>query len=548
MGELTPWLRLILRRKHRLTAGGLLMLATLLSGIGLLALSGWFITATALAGALLAAGYAMTLDVYVPGAGIRFFALTRTVSRYFERLYNHDTVLRLLADIRVMVFAAMARQPYRQQAKRKSADWLSRLTGDINALDNLYLQWLAPSAVVLLAFSLITLVLASVQWQLLYALLPLALIPPLLFVLFKICRKATADSQEGLSVLRSAALDTLSGQAELMAARHWQAHTDTLVTHSHELQELRSRVDRNISLGQSITTLLVQLSAFLVLVGGLSIWQSGGLSGPLVALFTLAVMALGEGLAMLPQAYGQLGATLVAAKRLNEDRPLATAATAITCNDSSLFRDQTLMAEGLSLRIEATPLLRPLSFRLAPGERLAVLGPSGSGKSTLADLVAGLLPDYEGTLNTLPGHALPSQPRWAASISYLPQQSWLFADTVRANLLLARSEADDEALWQVLHAVALDKVIRRLPQGLDSFIGEQGQYLSGGEGRRLALARALLRPASLLILDEPFTGVDESTRALVTERMAPYLESKTCLFLGHARSHLPNTDHQLSLG
>ena len=547
MPELLPWLRLILRRRSRLTVGALLMLATLLSGIGLLALSGWFITATALAGALLAAGYAMTLDVYVPGAGIRFFALTRTVSRYFERLYNHDTVLRLLTDIRVLVFAAMARQPYHLQARRKSADWLSRLTGDINALDNLYLQWLAPSAVALFAVSLIALVMALVQWQLLYALLPLTLIPLLLTWLFARCRHATAASQTGLSELRGTALDTLTGQSELMAAQCWQQQADSLLAQSDALQALRSRVERSISLGQSATGLLVQFSAFLVLLVGLASWQSGDLSGPLVALFTLAVMALGEALAMLPQAYGQLGATLIAAQRLNEDQPLTDIVMARSRESSDLFQQQTLIVEQLGYRMGPTTLLQATAFQLAPGERLAVLGPSGSGKSTFADLMAGLLPVADGTLQTQAGRHRPFDPAWRASTSYLPQQSWLFADTVRANLLIADSTADDEALWRVLHAVALDDAIRRLPQGLDSFVGEQGQYLSGGEGRRLALARALLRPASLLILDEPFTGVDEMNRAVISERIQPYLAGKSCLFLGHAATHLPATDKQLLL-
>ncbi|OLO10911.1 thiol reductant ABC exporter subunit CydC, partial [Chromohalobacter japonicus] len=135
---LGPWLRLMGERRARLMLGALLMLATLLFAIGLLTLSGWFITATALTGMTLAAGGAATIDVFTPGSGIRFFAVGRTAARYAERLYNHDTVLRLLADIRGRTFAGLSRLSGRELARYRAGEWLNRLTADIDALDNLY--------------------------------------------------------------------------------------------------------------------------------------------------------------------------------------------------------------------------------------------------------------------------------------------------------------------------------------------------------------------------------------------------------------------------
>ena len=145
--SLRPWLGVLSERRGRLLIGALLMLATLLSALGLLSLSGWFITATAIA-AISASGY---LDVFTPGSGIRFFAVSRTASRYLERLYNHDTILRLLADLRGRVFAGLVTLDARTLARARASQWLNRLTADIDTLDNLYLRLLAPPLVALVS-------------------------------------------------------------------------------------------------------------------------------------------------------------------------------------------------------------------------------------------------------------------------------------------------------------------------------------------------------------------------------------------------------------
>ncbi|MCP1363614.1 thiol reductant ABC exporter subunit CydC, partial [Halomonas sp. BBD45] len=137
-----PWMKVLGRRRRRLWLGGLLILLTVAAAIGLLALSGWFITATAVTGLMLAAGIQATLDIYRPGAGIRFFAVGRSVVRYVERVYNHETVLRLLADLRAGMFTVMTRLDERVVGQLRASEWLNRLTADIDALDSLYLRLL----------------------------------------------------------------------------------------------------------------------------------------------------------------------------------------------------------------------------------------------------------------------------------------------------------------------------------------------------------------------------------------------------------------------
>ena len=151
MHELRPYIAMLRPYRGRLLLGGALMLLTAASGIGLLALSGWFITATAVTGALLAAGAAARLDIYIPGGGIRTFAVTRTAARYFERIFNHDVVLRLLRDLRGHTFKRLAGLAPAALGALRSGELLNRLTTDIDRLDGLYLRGLAPPVVAALA-------------------------------------------------------------------------------------------------------------------------------------------------------------------------------------------------------------------------------------------------------------------------------------------------------------------------------------------------------------------------------------------------------------
>ena len=243
MRELVPWLRLILQRKGRLVIGGGLILLTVLSAIGLLGLSGWFLTASAVTGVLIAQGISATLNIYVPGGGIRFFAVTRTVARYVERVFNHDTVLRLLADLRVRLFATLARQLPHERVQARASDRLSRLVQDIDALDNLYLRLLAPLGVALMTSLVIAGLALLVSVQL--ALVLLGIFVALLFVitlgLARVNVNRTAQRVDALETIRGRVIETLEGQAELL---HQQAR-EPLRGLEHEVAR-KAVTDRDI--------------------------------------------------------------------------------------------------------------------------------------------------------------------------------------------------------------------------------------------------------------------------------------------------------------
>ena len=549
MNELRPWLRLLLERRGRLLIGGLLMAATLLAGVGLLSLSGWFITATAVTALAWAAGMAATLDVYVPGAGIRFFALARTVSRYLERLYNHDTVLRLLADLRVGMFRALSQLDGQTQSRYRASQWLNRLTRDIDTLDNLYLRLLAPPLVALLGAALVALLiglfLPLAGLAVFAVLVALALI--LTLGMARWGRPLSQRQVDAADALRVRAVEQTQGLAELQAWQVLPTHQQTLSAQAHQHASDRCRLETRAAAGQALAEGGIQGAMVLILILALGAYQQELVSGPIMAMMPLVVMALAEGFNSLPAAFIHWGASEAAARRLNEQRALSGRLPEPR-QPKPVQKNAPLTFENVSLSYGRHPLFNELNLTLAPGERLAIIGPSGAGKSTLAALAARLIDPDQGQIcwgDTPLTELDPEQ--WRAHTAVLTQDAHLFNDTLAANLRIANPDATDEQLWQVLEQVALAERVRGFSQGLHTQIGEFGRQLSGGEARRTALARLLLKDPALVILDEPLTGLDRTTADIVTYNLNQFLKERSALLLGHEPGALPGADRVLVL-
>lgn len=542
MAELRPWLALLAARRGRLALGLLLMLVTVSAAIALLGLAGWFITATAVAAA---AGLA--LDVYVPGAGIRTFALVRTGARYAERVYNHDTVLRLLADLRATVFARLARLDPAALGRLRSADVLTRLTADIDALDNLYLRVAGPPLVALAAIAAVGALLA--------VLAPAAALPVVGLLLLTgalaLCAGGRAGAGPGGRVavraeaLRQRLVDMAQGLGELSAFGALAGHRARTSAVAARLVADQARLARRAALGEAATTAGVHLAAVLALGIGVVLFHAGGIGGPVLVLLPLAVLGLGEALGAVPGAFVQLGHTRAAARRL--ERQLA-APVADAPADASAPVAADLAVERVTFRHApaADPVLDGASLTLDAGASVAVVGASGAGKSTLADLCAGLLVPERGCVR-LGGVAVAGMAPGARCrhLACLTQRTELFDDSVGANLRLARPHADDAALWAALAVAGLDAFVGALPEGLETPVGESGVRLSGGQARRLALARVVLADTPVVLLDEPLAGLDRATAADVAGRLQAWLAGRTVVLLAHAPEALPRAHRVL---
>lgn len=553
MHPLKPWLNLMLQAKKRLLIGAFLLLITYLSAVGLLALSGWFITATGVTAIAWAAGMAVTLDIYGPGGGIRFFALSRTVARYGERVYNHDTVLRLLALLRTRLFKNLTLLDDQTAAKFRASQWVNRLITDVDTLDNLYLRLLAPPLVALLTVIILVSFLAFFHLQVagvaaLMLLLTLGISTWGMALAGKAVSFRLIAQQENQ---RSRLVEQIEGLGELQASHSLANHQAELLTAQQTEMHDQERLQKVAAWGTGLQTLLLQFMAAACLLLAAEAYQQGWLTGPMMVLVPLALMALQEVFLNLPAAFASWGATLAAAQRLNTTEALESHLIS-SLDAQSLPKDYTLHWQNIDVKLGNQQVFSNINLSLKPGEKLALLGESGLGKSTLARLAARLsdpqagamLVEADGKQLNLKDFSLTD---WQAQIGYLTQQSDLFATSIAENLRLAKTDATDDELWAVLELVDLQDEVAAFPEQLNTWVGETGRQLSGGQARRLALARIILKDAPLVILDEPFSSLDLATQATIRPKLNAWLAGRTALLLAHDLNALPQCDRFIHL-
>lgn len=503
--HLLPILRLFLEgNRAMLLAGAGLSLVTALCGVALLGLSGWFVTATALAG--LSAATALAFDIFAPSAGIRFLALARTAGRYGERLATHDATLAVLAGLRERLFRGWARPGAAGGLAKRPSRLLFRLTLDIDALDSLYLRVLVPliAALGVALAAGFALAWMDIRLGLAVAALLAACGLALPLVAARAADRPARRRAHALEILRARVIDLVAGQAEWIMAGTLGRRIEGIAAAERRLCESDDRLNRietwtGVGFGVAGAALL---AAMLVAVALLA--EARAIGAPVAALGLMIGLAALEPFAGLRRGALELGRTLLAARRIAPRLDAASDAGPLRPpGDGPAVR-----LAGVSVRHPgaAAPSLGSVTFTARPGEKVALVGPSGAGKSTLLALLAGEAEAETGRAE-------------AQAATLLTQRTELFSDSLRGNLLLADPRADDDALWAALEAAGFRTDVEALPRGLDTPLGEGGQGLSGGQARRLALARLFLRDTPVWLLDEPTEGLDGETARDVLRRL-----------------------------
>lgn len=501
--------------QRKLWLGGAALAAlTVLMGMALLGLSGWFITATALAG--LVPATALVFDVFMPSAGIRLLAVGRTGARYAERLVTHDATLAVLASLRQRLFLSWARPQGARLLLQRPARLLQRLTADVDALDNLYLRLLVPAVAALGAALLAALAYGFMRWWL--GLLTLAW---LLLTGWGIAlwhglrsRKAAVRRAMALEAMRAQTVDLVAGQTELLMAGQLPAQVQQVLHSDARCAQADERLYQSEAAAAQAygAVSAITLSASVLLMAWLM--EQGRINAPVAALGILLALSAMEPFAALRRGAEQAGRTWLALRRLAP--PLAAKV------EAAENPQQPMQKLAVSLQAVRLRQLGPIDLNVRQGERVALIGSSGAGKTSLLHLMAGELQPHEGVVQ-------------ARSCSWMTQRTELFQDSLRNNLRLADADADDEQLWSVLQAAGLRSDVMALPQGLDTMLGEGGMGLSGGQSRRLALARLLLSPDRCWLLDEVTEGLDAVTAADVLKRLVQAAEcgARTLIFATH---------------
>jgi ATP-binding cassette subfamily C protein CydC len=530
MKSLLAFRDLFARQRAGFTLALALSLVTLASGVALLGTSGWFITAASLT------TLGLAFNLFVPSALVRGFSFIRIIARYGERLAGHDATLRLLSDLRGWLFARLfPRLPVADRSLRHG-DLVSRLTADVDALDTAFLVAIGPVVAALLIGASLSAVLA---WllpgaALLYGacFVVAVLIIPAILVLAS--RRAGNDVVTRAAEARAVVLDGIDGHADLTifgVKGTAQAGFDRA---AESLADARQR----IATLTATAGFAVQAMAGLALAGslwlGLTAFSAGEIDGPVLAGLLLAIMGSFEATSVIVRSVGKLTTAMAAAERLT-----AIASGPLPVADPSAPAawpaDTTITLADVSFGYGGPPVLDELSLTVAPGEHLAITGASGGGKSSLLTLLLRLADPQIGTIciDDVKLSAL-RQADIHAGIALLSQDSPLFNDTIRANLRIGRPDADDDTLWTALADAGIADFVRALPKGLDTLVGEGGRTVSAGQARRLCLARVLLSPARIVLLDEPTTGLDREAEVAFFETLHHAARDRTVIVVTHA--------------
>lgn len=531
--SLRPILRLFFKTNGKLLYAGVLSATlTVLAGIALLGLSGWFITATAIAG--LSVSTAIVFDVFMPAAGIRFFAILRTGTRYLERLVTHEATLAILAALREKLFRSWARPAAASALLKRPARLLFRLTADIDALDSLYLRVLVPAGA-----ALATALVAGLSLGLMHPLFGLIIALTLLVVglglpliASKRSEKPMRQRAKGTEALRARTIDLVAGQTELiMASRMDNQNSSVMRADSYIATSDRILNRIEILTGTGLGILHAGLLAGGLIGVGL-LMQAGLINAPVAALGVLIILGAMEPFSALRRGAMELGRTILAARRVGPALEASDTLPTLPLpspGDAVELKRVTVSHDGSTANA-----LNAIDLTIKPGERVAIIGTSGAGKSTLFNVLAGEIAAKSGRVAVLP-------------VRLLTQRTELFKDSLRNNLKLAKSDATDAELSAALEAAGLGDFMKSQADGLDTFLGEGGLGLSGGQARRLALARLFLTDAPLWLLDEPTEGLDQATAQDVLSRLNEQAKNRTLLIATHIQREARICDRAIVL-
>ncbi|MDA8415038.1 MAG: thiol reductant ABC exporter subunit CydC [Desulfobacteraceae bacterium] len=530
-----------------MVAGIVLGVAVIAANTLLMAVSGWFIASMAVSGSS-----GVAFNYFFPSAGIRFLAIARTVGRYAERLVTHEATFRILAELRVWLFKRFEPLSPACLERYAGGDVAGRLRADVDALETLYLKIFAPLAVGIISIAAALVFLAwfsppSALIMLLFLLLAGIGLP---LVVRSLSEEPGRRSAVLAAELRNSVTEGLQGVEELILLGAIERQAVVVDNLSAGVIREQERLGRINALSLAGMSLFAGAGVAAVLLTGSMQVAAQQIPPPNLVMLLLFSAAIFEAAGLLPAALLMLPAARESADRVFE---LADAPIPVPDNPLSgeMPADNGICFTNVSASyLPGRPVLRDISLTVPTGGSLVLTGSSGVGKSLLLEILLRFR-NYEGSI-TVGGVEIRdlSKETLLGMIAAVPQHPHLFNGSIRDNIMLGNPSADEQLVLQALSDSCLDAWVAGLPSGLDTAVGVGGSAVSGGEARRIALARALLKDVPILLLDEPTEGLDAATEREVVARLNRRLRTTrdtTVLVVSHRPACLGLGDTVLRL-
>lgn len=568
MSPLPRLLKLMAPFRWWILAGVLLSFAVTGASVGLMAVSAYLISKAALARDM--------TDLAIWITGVRFFAVSRAGLRYAERYVTHLATFRILTRLRVWFYCAIEPLAPARLAVYRSGDLLARTVADIETLENFYLRVVIPPLAAALVTALACLILGSFDVWLGLALLVFILLTGVALPLAsrRLSRQPATAGVALRAELTASLVDDIQGIADLLACGQEDAYQARTLRLSQQLNQVQERLAWVRGLGNGLAALLTGLAGLTVLFLAIPLVTAGQIDGVFLALLPLTAIAAFESVQPLAHAWQTLESSEAAAQRIFElidAEPAAVDPPGLSGRriDGEVSHDAAqqpgtstadltgLPGRGLAieihdLRFRYAPdeplVLDGVSLRVPAGGQVVITGPNGSGKSSLVNLLLRFWDYEEGTI-CIDGYEIremaPDDVRTLLAV--VPQHTHLFNATIRDNLYLANPDASDDELVAACQQAQLHDFVQSLPQGYDTVVGENGLLLSGGERQRLAIARAILKNAPILILDEATSQLDAVTEQRLMQSLGDFMAARTTVIISHRRTGLAGMD-RIDLG
>ena len=468
------------------------------------------------------------------------------ILHWVESWLAHDIAYRLLAEMRIELFRKLDTLAPAYLVRRRSGDLIALAAQDIETVEYFFAHTVAPALVAILVPATVVLTLCFVAWPIALAILPFILYAALApWVLRAKIDRLGAVARDRLGLLAGYVTETIQGLSDLVAFQAVGRRREGFMAAVHDYQSVRLELLSDLSAQTAQLEICTGLGGLAVAVVGAFLVADHQLAATTLPLLILLSLSSFLPISEIAQVSRQLADTIASTRRLyavHRERP--------TVADGELMPAAPL--GGSAIRFEAVdfaypgarrPALEGVSVDIRAGATVAIVGPSGAGKTTLANLLLRFWDPREGHV-LIDGVDLRDfvLDHLRGRVSMVSQDTYLFNDSLRANVALARPDADEKAIYAALDQAALAEFVMSLPEGLDTRVGERGVQLSGGQRQRVAIARAFLKNAPTLVLDEATSHLDAVSEAQVRTALDALMRARTTIVIAHRLSTVRNAD------